>query len=153
MAGHRLGHRVRVLGVCNRTCEFRIAEVREKRLGAVFAVTSLIAGVWSAVNYQIVYYALIDSFPPQFQDSLNSRYAFPVYAMSPSTPLSLQADYLKSLAGGCFAMLCFSLSCFSFQRADGGCLALVGFSAAAVSAIKSWKTYKENCNLAADPRL
>jgi hypothetical protein len=105
--------------------------------------------IWSAVIYQTVYRALINSFPPQFQDPLNSRYAFPVFALSPSTPLSLQADYMKSLAGGCFAMLGFSLSCFSFQRVDGGCLALLGFFAAVVSTIKSWKAYKENCNSAA----
>jgi hypothetical protein len=56
--------------------------------------------------------------------------------------LSLQADCVKSLAGGCFAMLCFSLSCFSFQRLDGGCLALVGFFAAFVSTMARHFAFK-----------
>jgi|ERR1700730_9532880 hypothetical protein len=59
--------------------------------------------------------------------------------------LSLQADYVKSPADGCFAMLRFSLSCFSFQRLDAGCLALVGFFAAFVSTITSWNTCNESC--------
>jgi hypothetical protein len=42
----------------------RIAEGREKRLGAVFAVASFMTAIWSAVIYQTVYHALINSFPP-----------------------------------------------------------------------------------------
>jgi hypothetical protein len=117
-------------------------------LGAVFAVLCAIAGIWSGVKMIVVYWAVYDSLPPQFQDPLMSRYAFSTYALNSSTPLSVQTDHMKSLVGGCFAMLFFSLSCFTFGRPDGGLLALAGFLAITVGTIKSWKTYKENCSRA-----
>jgi hypothetical protein len=110
------------------------------------AFACAVAAIWSAFKYQTVYYALINSFPLEFQDPLNSRSAFPEFALSPSTPLALQADYVKSLAGGCFAMLCFSLWFFSFGQVIGGWLGLGSFLLIATSTIKSWKTYKANCN-------
>jgi hypothetical protein len=112
----------------------------------VLAMACGIAFLWSAFLYQAVYYALINSFPLEFQDPLNSRYAFPEFALSPSTPLALQAKYMKSLAGGCVAMLCFSLSFFSFGQVIGGWLGLGGFLLVATSTLKSWKIYKANCN-------
>jgi hypothetical protein len=115
-------------------------------MGMVFAIVCFVAGVWSAVTYQVTYHAVLDALPPQFQSPLTSRYAFPVYALSPSTPLPLQADYIKALAGMTFALLCFSLSCFLFGRLDGGLLAFFGFGAGVVSTFKSWKTYKANCD-------
>ena len=117
-------------------------------MGAVFAVAGAIAFVWSGVKYQATYHALQDALPPQFQDGEMSRYAFPVYALHPSTPLTLQADYVKALAGGTIALLCVSASCFLFGRPDGGLLALFGFGAVAVSTFKSWNTYKANCSRA-----
>ena len=115
-------------------------------MGAAFAVLCAIAGIWSGVKMVVVYWAVYESLPPQFQDALMSRYAFSTCALNSSTPLSVQTDHLKSLVGGCFAMLFFSLSCFTFGRLDGGLLALAGFLAIVIRTIKSWKTYKENCN-------
>jgi hypothetical protein len=82
-------------------------------MAELFAVATVIAFVCSAVLAQSVYRALVSSFPLQFQDDLYSRYYFPEAALSPSTPLPLQADYVKSLAAGCLGMFCFSLACFS----------------------------------------
>jgi hypothetical protein len=113
---------------------------------ALFIVGAGIALLWSAIRYQFVYRSLIDSFPPQFQDDPTSRYAFPVFALSPSTPLPLQAEYVKALWGGCVAFLCVSLCFFSIGELIVGCLGLVVFFASVVSAIRAWKTYKENCN-------
>jgi hypothetical protein len=110
-------------------------------MGPIFAIAGVIAFVWAAVKYEVTARTLHDAFPPQFQDALMSRYAFPVYALHHSTPLTLQADYVKASAGGAVAMLCFSLSCFSFGRPDGGVLALFGFGAGAVFVFKSFKTY------------
>jgi Ca2+/Na+ antiporter len=118
-------------------------------VGAVFIFAGLLAAVWSIVKYQIVYNSLVETFPPQFQDPLTSRYAFPVLALSPSTPLSLQGDYVKSLQGFCVLFLCMSLSFFAFQQTIIGCLFLVVFVVTVFSMVKSWKTYKENCNRAA----
>ena len=115
---------------------------------ALFVVGCGIATIWSLVRSQIVYNSIIDSFPPQFQDPLTSRYAFHVLALSPPTPLELQAEYVKSLWGGCVAFLCISLCFFSLQQLIIGCLGLVVFFASVFSTIKSWKTYKENCNRA-----
>jgi hypothetical protein len=61
-------------------------------MAATFFVMAAIAGILSAVRYQIVYHSMVDSFPLQFQDDLTSRYAFPVLVLNPSTPLSLQAE-------------------------------------------------------------
>lgn len=120
-------------------------------MGAVFAVVCAIAFVWSGIKFQVAYHALQDAIPPQFQGGEMSRYAFPVYALHPSTPLALQADYVKSLAGGTIALLCFSASCFLFGRSDGGLLALLGFGAGTVSTFKSWNTYKANCSRVTTP--
>jgi hypothetical protein len=122
------------------------AGIRERRLTAVFAIATAVAAIWSIYKYQTVYHALINSFALEFQDPLNSRYAFPEFALSPSTPLALQAEYVKSMAGGCFSMLCFSLSFFSFGQVIGGWLGLGAFLLIAASTIKSWKIYKANCN-------
>jgi hypothetical protein len=77
---------------------------------AVFIVIAIITGLWSAVKYQIVYNAVIDSLPPQFQDPLTSRYAFPVYALASSTPLPLQGEYVKSGISGSVMLLSGSLA-------------------------------------------
>jgi hypothetical protein len=111
---------------------------------AVFAVICAFTAIWSIVKYQTIYRATIDLVPPQFQDSLSSRYAFPEYVLNPSTPLDLQAGYVQALAGASVAMLCFSLVWFSIQQTIGGWLALVFFFAVVVSTIKSWKTYSKN---------
>lgn len=115
-------------------------------MAALFAILSGIAMIWSAIRYQIVYNSVIDTFPPQFQDDLTSRYAFPVLALRASTPLPLQAEYVKASWGGCVAFLCVSLCFFSLGELIVGCLGLVVFLVSIFSAIKSWKTYKENCN-------
>jgi len=93
-------------------------------LVAVFVVGAFIVAIWSIVIYQNVYNSVIEFFPPQFQDPFTSRYAFPVLALSPSTPLSLQADYVKSLSGFCVVFLCISLSFFSIQQVAIGFLRL-----------------------------
>jgi TRAP-type C4-dicarboxylate transport system permease small subunit len=117
-------------------------------MAAVFAVGCGIAMIWSAVKYQIVYRSVIDSFPPQFQELPTSRYAFPVLALSHSTPLPLQAEYVKSLWSACVGFLCLSLCFFSLPQPIIGCVCLVVFLASTFSTIKSWKTYKENCDRA-----
>ena len=118
---------------------------------AVFVVGAFLAMLWCLVRSQIVYHSIKDSFPPQFQDPLMSRYAFSVYALEPSTPLSLQAEYVKSSVAACVACLCASLAFFSVQQVVIGCLLLVVFFVSFFSTIKSWKTYKENCNRTSGP--
>jgi len=120
-------------------------------VGGVFIVLGIVVGIWSGVKYQIVYNSVVESFPPQSQDPYTSRYAFPVLALSHSTPLSLQADYVRSLAGFCVFTLCISLSLFSFQQMIFGGVCLIGVFISVFSTIKSWKTYKENCNRAVAP--
>jgi len=113
---------------------------------AVFGVMCFIAMIWSAVKYQFVYRAVIDTLPPQFQE--NSRYAFPVYALSPSTPLPMQAEYMQSLWGACAALLCASLAFFSAHNVPFGAFCLIGCLWGVIYAFKSQKTYRENCNRA-----
>lgn len=90
-------------------------------MAAVFIVGCGMAMIWSVVKYLIVYRALVDSIPPQ----LCPRYAVPVYALSPSTPLPLQAEYVKSAWGGCVAFLCVSLCFFSLQELAVACVSLI----------------------------
>lgn len=115
-------------------------------MAVVFFVVGGIALLLSGVRYQVVYRSLVDSFPPQFQDDLTSRYAFPVLALSPSTPLTLQSDYMTALWGSCVGLLCISLGFFASQNVLFGGLCLLGHCWAVFSTMKSWKTYKENCN-------
>ena len=114
----------------------------------VFGFLAAFVGILSAIRYQAVCSALADSLPSQFQDGLSSRFAAPVYALHSSTPLKLQADFVKSLAGGGVAIACFALSCYFGGRLDGVLLASTGAVAIAYSAIKSWMTYRENCHRA-----
>jgi hypothetical protein len=114
-------------------------------VAAVFGILSVIAFIWAAIRNHLVYRALIDSFPPELKDDLTAKFALHVIALSPSTPLSLQAEYMKSLMAGCVAMLCFSLALFCAHRIEGW-LVLGGFLLVGFSTIKSWKTYRQNCD-------
>ena len=119
--------------------------MRERDAPLFFAI-GVIAAIWSAVRSQVNYRQVIDSFAPQFQDDLTSRYAFPVHALSPSTPLPLQAEYMKVLHSGCVSVLCISLGLFCLGNVVLGCFFLLGFALAAFSTFKSWKTYRANCD-------
>ncbi len=114
-------------------------------MNAVFFVMGAMAAIWSAIRYQFVYRSVVDSFAPQFSDDLSSRYAFPVFALSAPTPLSLQAEYMKSLWGGCVAFLRASLGFFSARNPVLGCFLLLVFFFCIFGTFKSWRTYKENC--------
>jgi len=117
-------------------------------MAAVFFVISAITAIWSAVKYQIIYNSIVDSFPPQFRDELSSRYAFPVLVLSPTTPLPLQAEYVKSMWGSCVFFFCVSLGSFASRNVVFGGLFLLVFVGAVFKTIKSRKTYQENCNRA-----
>ena len=116
-------------------------------IASLFAIVGCVAFVGSVIADQKVQNALIDTLPPQFQDPLNSRYAFDVYVLSPSTPLALQADYIKSLMGFCVAVFCFALfSIFFFEQAWARWLPSVLPFVMTASTIKSWRAYKANRN-------
>jgi hypothetical protein len=115
-------------------------------MNAVFFVMGAMAMIWSAIRYHFVYRSIVDSFAPQFQDELSSRYAFPVFALSAPTPLTLQAEYVKSLWGSCAAFLCVSLGFFASRNVVVGCFLLAGFFLAVFHTLKSWKIYRENCS-------
>ena len=115
-------------------------------MNAVFFVAGAIAMIWSAVKYEVVYRSIVDSFPPQFQDDLTSRYAFPVLVLGSSTPLPLQDEYVKSLCGSCVFFFCISLGFFFSGNAVFGGFTLFVFSWGVFHTIKSWKTYRENCD-------
>lgn len=112
----------------------------------ILVLATAVAVLWSIFKYQTAYVALIDSLPPQFQDGLSSKFAFPEYVLSPSTPLPLQAEYVKSQIGFCFATLGVSLLCFLFEKTLVGLIILVVFFGFTALAIKSWKKYHANCN-------
>jgi len=115
---------------------------------AVFGVACFIAMFWSAVRYQVAYNSVVDSLPPQFQEDLTSRYAFPVYVLEPSTPLHVQAEYMKSMWGSCAGALLGSLCFFSYQNYVFGGFVLIVFAFAMFSTTKAWRTYRDNCSRA-----
>ncbi len=112
----------------------------------LLAVASAIAAVWSVFIYQTTYAALIDWLPLQFRDGLNSKFAFPVHVLRPSTPLTLQWDYVKSQLGLCVAALGFSLFFLFSDKLVVGCIVLAVFLVFAALTIKTWKTYAANCD-------
>jgi hypothetical protein len=122
------------------------ASTGREKMVEVFALGAAIALICAAVLNHRVYLALVGSFPLQFQHGLNSRCCFPEAALSASTPLPLQADYVKSLMLGCLGMLCASLAFLSAGRIDGGLLFLAGSVLIGFSTIRSWRTYRENCD-------
>ena len=115
---------------------------------AVFFALAAFLGIWGAIRGHIVYCLIRDTFPPQFQDDLSSRFAIYVYALSHSTPLPLQAEYLKSLACGSASLFCVALGFLISGNIPFGSLWLLGFFAVAFSTVKSWTTYKANCSRA-----
>ena len=100
--------------------------------------------VCSYVLYQRVYDALIDTFPLELRDPHTSRFAIHPIALSPSTPLALQADYVKSEVGICSALLAGVLSSFLFGNVVLGLAWSVIFLVSAVVTFRSWKAYKAN---------
>lgn len=112
----------------------------------ILAIATAVAVLWSLLKYQTAYVAVIDLLPPQFQDGLNSKFAFPEYVLRPSTPLALQAEYVKSQVGFCFATLGVSLLCFSFEKTIAGLIILLMFFGFSALTIVSWKTYQANCD-------
>jgi hypothetical protein len=117
-------------------------------MGAVLVVIAIIAGLWSAVKYQAVYNAVVDTLPPQFQDGTTSRFAVPVYALMSSTPLPLQAEYMKSGIGACVMFSSVSLSLFAFYQPVLGLVCLCVSAVCIYTGIESWRTYRDNCKRA-----
>lgn len=90
--------------------------------------------------------ALSRILPPEFTEGITSRFTPSVFALSPSTPLSVQKDYVNVLVAGSFAMLCLSLIGFANGEAVFGWLMFAIFLSSVFSTFKAWKTYQENCN-------
>ena len=111
---------------------------------ALLVILCLASFIYSVWQNQKVHLALIGSFPPEFDNEMIEKVALHAIALRSSTPLRLQADYVKSVAAFAVTFLCFSLSLFSAGEVVGGWLGLIWFFAGAVGTIKSWRTYKEN---------
>jgi hypothetical protein len=120
----------------------------ERTLQVAFFVLGGYLGMWGGIRNHIVYLKIKDTFPEQFDDELFSRFAFGVYAISRSTPLPLQTEYMKSMGWGCVSFLSMSLGFFISGNIPFGCLCLLASLAIASSIMKDWKAYKENCSRA-----
>jgi hypothetical protein len=112
---------------------------------ALFAIPCVALVIYSALQYRAAHNALIDSFPPEWKDSLTEKFVLGEMGLSPSTPLPIQTNYMNSIWAGAVAMLLFSLTLFSLSESFGGWLGMIFFLFGVVSAIKSWRVYKENC--------
>jgi hypothetical protein len=113
-------------------------------IALVLAVVGLLIFVWSYFRYQRVFDALIDTFPLELRDDHTSRFAIHPIALSPSTPLALQADYVKSEVGVCLAMLAGALSSFLYGNVVLGLTWSVVWLVGVVVTFNSWKAYAAN---------
>ena len=107
-------------------------------------LVSVIAFSWSLWKYGRVVDGL-DYFP-QYENHFRSKLAVPEFALSPSTPLSLQLEYVQSLMGGCIFIFCMALICFLYENPVGGWLFMVVFVIAVASTRNYWKRYQANVN-------
>ncbi|MGJ4884744.1 hypothetical protein [Bradyrhizobium sp. HKCCYLR1023] len=111
--------------------------------GVLFVLGGFLLFV-AAIHTHSVYRAILDTLPPQFQDEWTSRYAFSVYALAPTTPLDVQASYVKAMVLSCPACLSISFGFFAAGNVVLGCLAMLAFVIATYRALQGWRTYKSN---------
>jgi hypothetical protein len=103
---------------------------------------SAFAFLWAFVLQMKVHFATIDKLPEEFQDG---RFGVePEFALSPLTPLTVQADYVKAGFILCVALLGFSVCAFLLENTKVGWILLLVFLIGVYSAVKSLKTYREN---------
>lgn len=113
-------------------------------MAAVFFVLGGFLLFVSAIRAHFAYRIIVDTLPPQFQDAWTSRYVFSVYALEPTTPLEVQAEWVKTMGVSCAACLSLSLGFFVAGNAAFGCFALLAFGVAAYRAVQGWRTYRSN---------
>jgi hypothetical protein len=117
----------------------------ERKVTGLFLILSIVALIYAVAQTGTVHYSLIDTFPPELKDDFSAKFALHSIALSPSTPLPLQEKYVSSLAAGtCFGLF-LSLAVFSAGEVIGGCALLAAFVAGAISTLRSWRIYQENC--------
>lgn len=113
-------------------------------MSALFLVLSVAAFGYGYWQNQMVHNALIDSFPLELKDDLTAKFALHGMALRRSTPLSIQRQYVASLAAGALFGLGLSLFVFSVGKTVGGWAFLALFLVGAASAAKAWWTYRKN---------
>ncbi|MGC2777668.1 MAG: hypothetical protein WA418_18735 [Bradyrhizobium sp.] len=113
-------------------------------MAAIFFVLAGFLLFVSGIRLHFVYRSIVGSLPPQFQDDWTSRYAFSVYALEPTTPIEVQAEYVKAMGVSCGACLALTLGFFAAGNAVFGCLVLLVFVVGVYRAVDGWRTYKSN---------
>ena len=112
----------------------------------LFAILCVGFALYAYGQQEMAHRAIIGSYPPEFRGGITEKFVLWGDGLNPSTPLPVQKNYFNSIWAGTAAMLFFSLALFSSGETFGGWLTGAGCLAGAVSTIKSWWTYKENCN-------
>ena len=110
----------------------------------MFAFAAFASLFWAGYKYESVRSELVDSFPPEFQDEVASRFALRHYALRPSTPLRLQADYVASLIGGCLMGFFLLLLVLSAGDARASWVFLAVLLIGIASTVKPVRTYLKN---------
>ena len=110
----------------------------------VLAFASFAALLWAGFKYYAVYFALVDSFPPEWRNTSTERFAIDQFALSPSTPLAVQADYVESQFAGCLGVFVLWLLLFFVDQTNKHWLVLAGFVVVAASTIRSARLYWKN---------
>ena len=113
---------------------------------ALFSILCVAFVVYAYQQQETAHRAMIGSYPPEFRGGSLERFVLWGDGFSPLTPLPVQANYLNSIWAGTAAMFFFSLALFSFGETFGGWLGMAICLVLVVSAIKSWRTYKDNRN-------
>jgi hypothetical protein len=100
----------------------------------------------SIIRVHFVYRSIVDTLPPKFQDDWTSRYAFSVYALEPTTPVEVQAEYVRAMGISCAACLSLALGFFAAGNPVLGYFVLLVLIVGVYHAIQGWRTYKSNCD-------
>jgi hypothetical protein len=110
----------------------------------IFAVAFFAVLAFAGYKLEKARVALVDTFLPELQEDLRSRFAFPLYVLRPSTPLDIQADYVLSLIAGCLMILLLLLFVFFVGNMQACWLFLVVLLVGVASTVKAVMTYLKN---------
>ena len=124
-----------------RPCEAR----RNDPLVLLIGFASAWLLLWAIFIDYTVSAALKDAYPEEFQDGAMWKIAFPIFVLSPLTPLDLQRRCLQSWTGISFAGLGFSSCCFLYGNVVAGWIILIMSIASAVVLVGYWRTHLMNC--------
>lgn len=136
-------HNIRDIGESFRPGTTSGTEEAKLILVVLIGLVSALAAMRAFVLEMKVYFATNNKLPEEFQDG---RYAVHAdFALSPLTPLAVQADYIKAGRFLSISLLGASVCAFLLEIASVGGIFLIIFVIGAATSIRDTKIYRANC--------